>query len=109
MAQTWSTLTTTRAGQFTHWRELICEAFLDLAPETDLRAGFAGVVTQWPFGDLSLARIDFGGRSGNGLCRSSFSVGRSFSSSFTTSGRNHAFANEGDIAANHISQSSRKW
>src|SRR5262249_26501096 len=58
VAQTWSTLTTGRAGQFTHWRELICEAFLDLTPESDLRDGFAGTVTQWPLGELSIARID---------------------------------------------------
>lgn len=58
MARTWSTLATPRAGQFAHWRELICEAFLDLTPESDLRDGFTGVVTQWPLGALDLARID---------------------------------------------------
>lgn len=56
--RTWSTLTAVPAAQFTHWRELICEAFLDLTPESDLRQGFTGVVTQWPFGELNLARID---------------------------------------------------
>lgn len=58
MAQTWSTLAAARAGQFAYWRELICEAFLDLTPESDLRDGFTGVVTQWPLGELNLARID---------------------------------------------------
>jgi AraC-like DNA-binding protein len=58
LAQTWSTLTTAPAGQFAHWRELICEAFLDLTPESDLRDSFVGVVTQWSLGDLNLARID---------------------------------------------------
>ncbi|HEY2674352.1 MAG TPA: hypothetical protein VGJ07_28795, partial [Rugosimonospora sp.] len=58
MAQTWSTLSAGWAGQFAHWRELICEAFLDLTPESDLRDGFTGTVTQWPLGELSIARID---------------------------------------------------
>jgi AraC-like DNA-binding protein len=58
VVQTWSTLTAGRAGQFAHWRELICEAFLDLTPESDVRDGFTGTVTQWPLGDLSIARID---------------------------------------------------
>jgi AraC family transcriptional activator of tynA and feaB len=58
VTQTWSTLATARSGQFGHWRELICEAFLALTPESDLRDGFAGTVTQWPLGALSLARID---------------------------------------------------
>ncbi|MEU8587455.1 helix-turn-helix domain-containing protein [Streptomyces sp. NPDC048664] len=43
---------------FTDWRELICEAFLALTPESDRRDGFTGAVTQWQFADLSLARID---------------------------------------------------
>jgi AraC-like DNA-binding protein len=58
MAQTWSTLAAPRAGQFAYWRELICQAFLDLTPESDLRDGFTGMVTQWPLGELNLARID---------------------------------------------------
>ena len=59
MAQTWSTLTAApAAGQFAYWRELICAAFLDLTPESDLRDGFTGVVTQWPLGRLNLAQID---------------------------------------------------
>ena len=53
MTQIWST-----RGQFERWRELICAAFLALTPESDLRDGFAGTVTQWPLGRLSLARID---------------------------------------------------
>ena len=56
--QRWSTVEAPPAAQFTRWRELICEAFLDLTPESDLRDGFAGTVTQWPLGVLSIARID---------------------------------------------------
>jgi len=56
--QRWSTLAAAPARQFAYWRELICEAFLDLTPESELRDGFAGTVTQWPLGELSLARID---------------------------------------------------
>jgi len=55
---TWSTSATAAAGQFACWRELICEAFLALSPESDLRDGFTGQVTQWPLGRLDLARID---------------------------------------------------
>jgi AraC family transcriptional activator of tynA and feaB len=55
---TWSTLTEAQRAQFTYWRELICEVFLALTPESDLRDGFAGKVTQWPLGELNLARID---------------------------------------------------
>jgi AraC family transcriptional activator of tynA and feaB len=58
MPQTWTTLDVARPAQFGHWRELICAAFLALTPESDLRDGFAGTVTQWPLGALSLARID---------------------------------------------------
>jgi AraC-like DNA-binding protein len=58
MAQTWSTQNTTPARQFAYWREMICEAFLDLTPETDRRDRFAGAVTQWSFDGLNLARID---------------------------------------------------
>src|SRR5687767_10554230 len=54
----WTTATLAPARQFTHWRELICEAFLALTPESDLRDGFAGSVTQWRLGPLSLARIE---------------------------------------------------
>jgi AraC-like DNA-binding protein len=46
------------AAHFADWRELICEAFLALTPESDLREDFAGAVTQWPLGRLSLARIE---------------------------------------------------
>ena len=58
MIQRWSTADAPPAAQFTRWRELICEAFLDLTPESDLRDGFAGTVTQWPLGGMSIARID---------------------------------------------------
>jgi AraC family transcriptional regulator, positive regulator of tynA and feaB len=56
--QTWSTLSVPPAGQFTYWRELICQAFLDLTPESDLRDQFTGIVTQWGLGELSIGRID---------------------------------------------------
>jgi AraC family transcriptional activator of tynA and feaB len=58
VVQTWSTSPSAPADQFTHWRELICAAFLALTPESDVRGGFTGVVTQWSLGALSLARID---------------------------------------------------
>ena len=58
MPQTWSTSATAAADQFACWRELICEAFLALSPESDLRGAFTGRVTQWPLGRLDLARID---------------------------------------------------
>jgi AraC family transcriptional activator of tynA and feaB len=58
MTETWSTLAVPRPGQFGYWRELICAAFLALTPESDLRDGFTGTVTQRPLGALSLARID---------------------------------------------------
>lgn len=58
MTQTWSTLESAPAKQFGHWRELICDAFLHLTPESDLRDGFRGTVTQWPLGELYLGRID---------------------------------------------------
>ena len=56
--QRWSTADARPEAQFTRWRELICEAFLDLTPESDLRDGFAGTVTQWPLGAMSIAQID---------------------------------------------------
>lgn len=58
MARRWSAAEAPRDAQFTRWRELICEAFLALTPESDLRDGFAGTVTQWDLADLSIARID---------------------------------------------------
>ena len=58
MPQTWSTLACPPPGRFGYWRELICAAFLALTPESDLRDGFAGTVTQRPLGALSLAQID---------------------------------------------------
>lgn len=54
----WSTSEAPRAAQFAHWREFICEAFLALTPESDLRDGFAGTVTQWPLAEMNIARID---------------------------------------------------
>jgi AraC family transcriptional activator of tynA and feaB len=52
VSQSWST------SEFGYWREMICAAFLALTPESDLRGTFAGTVTQWPLGGLSLARIE---------------------------------------------------
>jgi AraC-like DNA-binding protein len=56
-AQRWSTLHSPPAAQFAHWRELICEAFLDLTPESDRRDGFLGEVTQILLGGNAIARI----------------------------------------------------
>ncbi|GAA1252960.1 hypothetical protein GCM10009665_49600 [Kitasatospora nipponensis] len=58
MVQHGSARQAARVDSFTHWRELICEAFLSLTPESDRREGFTGAVTQWQFAELSLARID---------------------------------------------------
>jgi AraC family transcriptional activator of tynA and feaB len=57
MPHTWSTRDAVPSRQFGHWREMICQAFLALTPESDLRDGFDGTVTQWPLGALSIARI----------------------------------------------------
>ena len=54
MIRTWSTVDTEPRQQFEYWREMICEAFLDLSPESEHRDRFAGSVTQWPTG---IARI----------------------------------------------------
>jgi len=54
----WSTATVPQRRQFAYWREMICEAFLDLTPESRLRDGFRGRVTQQSLGRLDLARID---------------------------------------------------
>jgi AraC family transcriptional regulator, positive regulator of tynA and feaB len=58
MARVWSTSAAVRNRQFAYWREMICEAFLDLTPESDMRDGFTGTVTQWSYGEMSVARID---------------------------------------------------
>jgi len=58
MFQRWSTADARPREQFSRWRELICEAFLALTPESDVRDGFIGTVAQRPLGELSLARID---------------------------------------------------
>ncbi len=58
MIQRWSSLDAPRAGQFERWRELICEAFLALTPESELRDGFAGTVAQRRLAELSIAQID---------------------------------------------------
>ena len=57
MPQRWSTMDVPKAAQFARWRELICEAFLALTPESDLRDGFAGTVAQRELAELSIARI----------------------------------------------------
>lgn len=54
----WSTADVLPRRQFACWREMICEAFLDLTPESHLRDSFRGRVTQQPLGRLDLARID---------------------------------------------------
>ncbi|HET7017634.1 MAG TPA: helix-turn-helix domain-containing protein [Streptosporangiaceae bacterium] len=48
----------TQRRQFAYWREMICEAFLDLTPESGLRDGFFGRVTQQSLEQLDLARIE---------------------------------------------------
>jgi hypothetical protein len=55
---TWSTATVPRRRQFAYWREMICEAFLDLTPESRLRDGFYGRVSQQSLERLDLARIE---------------------------------------------------
>ncbi len=54
----WSTTTVAQRRQFAYWREMICEAFLDLTPESGLRDGFFGKVTQQSLDPLDLARIE---------------------------------------------------
>jgi AraC family transcriptional regulator, positive regulator of tynA and feaB len=54
----WSTAESLPRRQFAYWREMICEAFLDLTPESPLRDSFQGRVTQQPLGRLDLARIE---------------------------------------------------
>lgn len=56
--RTWSTGTVPRPQQFTYWREMICQAFLDLTPESPIRDGFRGRVVQRSVGPLDLAQID---------------------------------------------------
>jgi AraC-like DNA-binding protein len=58
MPRNWSTLAAVRSRQFAYWRAAICEAFLGVCSESDLRDGFAGTVTLWSLGELSLTRID---------------------------------------------------
>lgn len=55
---TWSTTAVPRRRQFAYWREMICEAFLDLTPESRLRDGFHGRVSQQSLERLDLARIE---------------------------------------------------
>jgi AraC family transcriptional regulator, positive regulator of tynA and feaB len=55
---TWSTADVAPRRQFSHWREMICEAFLDLTPESHHRDSFRGAVTLHPLGRLDLGRID---------------------------------------------------
>ncbi len=55
---TWSTATVPRRRQFAYWREMICEAFLDLTPESPLRDSFYGRVSQQPLERLDLGRIE---------------------------------------------------
>jgi AraC family transcriptional activator of tynA and feaB len=55
---TWTTSAIPQRRQFAYWREMICQAFHDLTPDTDLRDGFRGQVTQLSLGLHDLARID---------------------------------------------------
>lgn len=55
---TWSTAAVPPRRQFAFWREMICEAFLDLTPESRLRDGFFGRVALQPLDRLDLARIE---------------------------------------------------
>ncbi len=55
---TWSTGSVPRSQQFAYWREMICQTFLDLTPESTLRDGFRGKVTHRQVGALDLGRID---------------------------------------------------
>jgi len=55
---TWSTATVPRGRQFAHWREMICQAFHDLTPESHLRDGFRGRIGLQPLQRLDLARIE---------------------------------------------------
>lgn len=57
MPHRWSTMDVPKAAQFARWRELICEAFLALTPESDLRDGFVGTVAQRQLDELNIARI----------------------------------------------------
>ncbi|HEY3904741.1 MAG TPA: helix-turn-helix domain-containing protein [Streptosporangiaceae bacterium] len=54
----WTTTTVPQRRQFAYWREMICEAFLDLTPESRLREGFYGRVRQRSLDQLDLARIE---------------------------------------------------
>ena len=55
---TWSTATVPRGQQFTYWREMICQAFHDLTPESHLRDGFRGHISLRSLQRLDLARIE---------------------------------------------------
>jgi AraC family transcriptional activator of tynA and feaB len=78
-AVTWSTAAVPRSRQFGYWREMICEAFLDLTPETAAprgaaRDGFRGRVTQRPLGRLAIAQI---GSQAQRVCRTETDITRS--------------------------------
>lgn len=57
MIRTWSTADVAPDRQLEHWREAICEAFLDLRPESAVRGPFRGAVTQRRFGALELGSV----------------------------------------------------
>lgn len=54
----WSTASVAPGRQFDYWREMICQAFLDLTPESRVRDGFRGRVRQQSFDQLDLANIE---------------------------------------------------
>ncbi len=70
----WSTAGVVPVRQFSYWREMICEAFLDLTPESRLRDGFYGRVRQQPLERLDLARIE---SQAQRVCRTEADIARS--------------------------------
>ena len=55
---TWTTAATPRRHQFTYWREMICQAFHDLTPETRPARRLPGPDQSAAAGPHDLARID---------------------------------------------------
>lgn len=55
--RTWSTAGAAPDRQLDHWRESVCEAFLDLRPESPIRGPFRGDLTQRRFGFLELGSV----------------------------------------------------
>lgn len=53
----WRTDSVRKSERFSYYREAICEALMDLAPETDDSAGFHACVEAAPLGDSALSWI----------------------------------------------------